>query len=225
MRKSHLLAAIAGSALAAGLVVLTALGQNPTRPPVRIQDPSPRIALLDIDYIFKNYAGFTARKDALEDEMKRATDQVTAQTKVIRSMVEQLQDVPAGSIEYKQLDEQIAKKRADLQVQVEMQRKDFLKQKANIYYIVFQEIEQEVNYFVGQYNISLVLRFDGEQADREQPGDIGRYVSKQVIWYTPDLDITGIILDRLSKKSTPRMTNQPGPQSTRHGVLPPSSFK
>ena len=45
------------------------------------------------------------------------------------------------------MEEEIARREADLSVKVQLQRKEFLMREAKIYNTIYQEIEQEVDYY------------------------------------------------------------------------------
>jgi len=225
--KSHLFIAMTGCLLVAGLAVFTAPAQGPGVAGTPVA--SPRIAMLDVSYIFKEHAGFKARSAALEAEAEQAKQRMKQESESINNLVADLhegQRTKPGSQEVKDLEEMIAKRRADLQVQLQLQNKEFMLKEANIYHAVYQEIEREVDYFAKQNGIDAVLRFNGDPVEKGQPNQILRYVNKQVVWFAPDLDITKIILDRLNMRygGGTRQTanpNDPG-QRSRHGVPAPS---
>lgn len=223
MRKSHLLFAVLGCAVIAGLVVYSATAQGPGRPSASPRTAVPTIAMVDVGYVFKNHTGFKVMKDNLEAEMKQAADLFKQRDESIRKQMEQLKDMPAGTAAYKQLEESIAQSRADLQIKFQLQQKEFAVKEANIYHTVFQAIEQEVAYVARQNGVSAVFRFNGDPVDAGEPGNIIRNVNKQVVWFDePALDMTPEILRRLNLKGGTQTANpsQPGQRGS-SGVRPP----
>ena len=84
MTKSHLVAAIAGCLLIAGLAVFTATAQQgPGRAVTGAQAAVPRIAMLDVNYIFKNHTGFKARTAALRTEAEQAQKRIKDEREAI----------------------------------------------------------------------------------------------------------------------------------------------
>jgi len=220
--KSHLLAAICGSLLVAGLAAFTAPAQGPARPVAAPQVSAPRIAMLDISYVFKNHTGFKARTAAMQAEVDQARDRLKQEEEAIRKDLAQLQDLQntkPGSQECKQLEEMVTRRRADLEVQLRLMNKEFAVKEANIYQAIYQEIEQEVGYYAGQNGITAVMRFNGDPVEKDHPDEVLRNVNKQVIWFAQGLDITPVILERLNRKwnGTPQVGSNPGRPS---GQLP-----
>ena len=220
MTKSRLALTAAAAVLASSLAVSTALSQQP-RTTAPMMGAQPRatggaIALLDVSLIFKNHGRFKAMMAEMENDVKRAEEQMKAERDTIRALSERLKEFRAGSPEYKQLEEQVAKRQSDLQVQVALQRKEFLQRESKIYHMVYMEVEQEVAYFAQQNGIAVVLRHSGDQVEGSDPNDVLRDINKQVVWSASGLDITQPILDRLNSRSVAPAVN-PGPAS-RPGV-------
>jgi len=98
-----------------------------------------------------------------------------------------------------------------LNVRFQLQKKEFSKTEAKIYYMVYQEIQQEVDAFAQANGIAVVLKFKSEQADAEKPDEVLTELNKPVIWYARNLDITPIILESLNRRAlqTERPSNGP----------------
>jgi Skp family chaperone for outer membrane proteins len=199
--KTHLLAAISGCLLAAGLAVFTAVAQTgPARGATAPQGAAPRVAMLDVSYIFKNHTGFKAQTAQMRAQVDQAKARMKGEEEALTKMIQALKNMQPGSAEYKQLEEQTARRRADAQIQLQLQNKEFMVKEANIYHDIYQEIEADVAYFAQQNGIDAVLRFNGDPVEKDQPNQILRNVNKQVVWFSQGLDITPNILDRLNKR-------------------------
>jgi Skp family chaperone for outer membrane proteins len=222
VRKSYLLFAVLGCAMIAGLVVYSATAQGPGRPAASPQMAAPTIAVVDVGYIFKWHTGFKAMKDSLEAEMKQAADLFKQRAETIDKQVTQLKGMPPGTEAYKQLEESVAKSRADLQIQYQLQQKEFAVKEANIYHTVFQAIEKEVGYVARQNGVIAVFRFNGDPVDPGEPANIIRNVNKQLIWFDTALDMTPEIVRRLNLKNGTQTANPSLPgQRSGVGVRPP----
>jgi Skp family chaperone for outer membrane proteins len=169
------------------------------------------IALIDIGVIFKNLTRFKAHMSDLQADMERAEQQMKKERDSLRDLSERLNAYKAGTVEYKQLEEEITKRSADLNVRFQLQKKEFAKTEAKIYYMVYQEIQQEVDAFAQANGIAVVLKFKSEQADAEKPDEVLTELNKPVIWYARNLDITPIILESLNRRAlqTERPSNGP----------------
>lgn len=223
MRKSRLLTVVAGCLLIAGLAVLTALAQQGTGGRMAAsQMATPQIAFVDIGYVFKNHPGFQGRKASLEAEMKRASEGLNQERETIRKMREDLKSMQPGSEEYKQLDEISTKRAADLQVQFQLQQKEFAIKESNLYFTVYQEIAQEVGYLASQNGFSAVLYVDGDTPDKDRMAQVQAFVNKQTVWFDQRLDITPEIVSRLERKYGVQPGATGTTQRTRSGVPAPS---
>jgi Skp family chaperone for outer membrane proteins len=211
VKKSYLWVALAAGLLST--VFSASMAQQPARPAAAPQGnvrPS-GIALLDINAIFKEHAGFKARLEQLEQEVKRAESQVKSERDTIKQLSEQLKDLREGSPEFKDLEQRLTERQAAMQVRVRLQQKEFMKQEAKVYHTAYQEIEQEVASVAAAYNIAVVLRYSGDQVDAENPDAILRDINKSVVWSAQSLDLTPIILERLKRRMVPGMTPPAAP--------------
>ncbi len=223
MKSSRLMAVMAAGLLSFSLIGSQAFAQGaPPRQGVSPQAVSaPNIVLLDISYIFKNHPRFKAMMDEMKSDVERTESDVNRERDTIRKLVEQLDTFHKGSQDYKAMEEEIARKQADLTVKVQLQRTQFLEREAKIYHTVYQEIEQEVNYYCSSKGIDMVLRFNGDPVDVNKPDSVLSYINKPVVWYDKNRDITPIILDSLAKRSgVPAAGTQIGRPPVRPGTNP-----
>jgi len=207
------LMAVTAVLLSFSLIGSQAVAQGvPARQPVAMQPGSaPNIALLDVSYIFKNHPRFKAMMEEMKSDVEQAETNVNKERDTLRKLVEQLDTFRKGSPDYKAMEEEIARKEADLTVKVQLQRKDFLQREARIYHTVYQEISQEVDYYCANKGIDMVLRFNGDPVDVDKPDSVLSYINKPVVWYDKSRDITPIILDALIKRGgAPAAGNQLG---------------
>lgn len=157
------------------------------------------IALLDVTYVFKNHARFKALMAELQADVDAAEASVKKDQGNLKALAERLEGYRAGTPEYKQLEEELAKRQSDMAVQVQLQKKDFLQREAKIYHNVYQELMQEVDYYAANNGIALVMRFNGDTVDASKPEDVLRDINKPIVWYPKDRDITPFILQRVNR--------------------------
>ncbi len=161
--------------------------------------PSP-VAIIDLAYIFKNHSGFQSMKD----ELKKSVDMAQADLKNRRDQAQQLadqaQEYRPGTPEYKQLEATLAQKQADLNVQVALQKKTLMEREAKIYFTIYQEVLYEVKAYCQRTGIRLVLRFDGEPMNQDNPQQVVQQLNRQVVYSDQQIDITPAILDTLNRR-------------------------
>jgi Skp family chaperone for outer membrane proteins len=162
---------------------------------------STNIVLLDVPYIFKNYPRFKQMSEDFKNEVERIGTDFNRERDSLRKMAEKLDNFVKGSQDYKQLEEEIAKRDADLSVKVQLQKKTFLEREAKIYQTIYQEIEQEVNAYCVANNVDIVLKFNGEPVDINKPDSVLNNINRDVVWYSQNRNITLVILDSLNRRN------------------------
>jgi Skp family chaperone for outer membrane proteins len=209
--KFKILAVAAVIASAVCFAATASLAQQPG-PAQPSQGVSAQVALLDIGYVFKQNAHFQALKEGLKLEMQRADASLKAERDEIVERAKGLKEFSVGTPDYKSLEAEVAKHQAELQVKVQLTKKELMMKEAKIYHEIYNEIYQEVEAKAQTYGFVAVMQFDGERADTENPESIMREISKPMIWYNPGLDITPEVLKRLNMRSagTANSTSRPG---------------
>ena len=192
MTKSQLFAAVVGCLVVLSLAVADAPAQVPA---------GQRIALLDISYIFKNHTRFKTMMEEMKADMERAQAAMNKEREAIQKLGEQLKGMPTGTAEYKQLQQHVATRTADLNVQAQLQRQEFLLRETKIYHTVYKEVQQVVDYYSKDNGIGLVLRFNGDPVDPDDPENVLRYINGDVIWFAQGMDITPVILQHLNGRA------------------------
>ena len=199
-------------AILAVVFSLTCLGSLvEAQGPVAPQSAGARMALLDVGRIFKNHQRFKVMMDEMKADVERAEANVKAQRETIGKLAERLQEFHKGTPDYKNMEEELAKRQADLQVMVTLQKNEFLQKEAKIYHSVYQEILQATDYFCKQNRVDIVLKFNADKVDAERPDSVLTWINKPVVWYASDLDITDAILQDLNRSAPQaRSASKPG---------------
>jgi Skp family chaperone for outer membrane proteins len=211
-------AALAVVVLSLGCFVALAIAQGPVRPvagqPMPGQPAAGQtVALLDVTYIFKNHARFKAEMEQMREDVKHAGDSVKSQQEKLAKLADDLKNYRSGTPEYKAAEEQLANGQAKLSVDVQRQKKEFLQAEAKIYHNVYQEILQVTDYYCKQNGIDMVIKFNGDPVDVDQPDSVLAYINKPVVWYQTRFDITPDILKLLNRApANPGTASRPGVQ-------------
>jgi Skp family chaperone for outer membrane proteins len=174
------------------------------------------VAVIDVASIFKKHNRFNGAMQDIKKDIEDFDTFVRAEQNKMKSLAEQLQTFRAGTVEYKQKEEEIARMTSEMQVKIAMKRKEFLEQEARVYYHVYREIEQSVQNFSIRNRIGLVLRYNGDDMKEDDRASVLQGVNRAVV-FQRDLDITTFILEDLNRGTvTPPSTATPprptGPQ-------------
>ena len=188
-----------------------------------------QVAIVDLTYIFANHVRFKALVEQMRHDVETAEADLKTSKEAIEKAAEKIDDFNRNSPEARQLEEELAKRQADLQVQVNIQKRNFMEQEAKIYLSIYREVLDHVKYHSERAGYKLVLRFNGDPLDGEDLQGVMQQLNRQVVYYDRTIDITPIILDACNaNEGAPRPNRQPtgpigakpaGPAKTQ-GVLP-----
>lgn len=180
--------------------------------------PGQTIALLDVTYIFKNNTRFKSEMERMKGDVQRVEGEFKAKGDKLKKQAEDLQNYAKGSPDYKAREEALVTEQTRLTVDFQRQKKEFLQNEASIYNEVYKEILRVTDYYCKQNGIDMVMKFNGDPADPDQPDSVLAYINKPVVWYQPRLDITLAVLTQLNG----RAPVNPGP-AARPGVNMPAT--
>ena len=170
------------------------------------------IAVVDVSYIFKNYQQFRSSMDAMKKEMESAEGELKAERGQVQTREEQRTSFKVGSPEFKKIDEDIARLKAEFNLKAGRIRKDFLEREAKVYYQTYLEVSNMVKYYAQQHSIGLVLRFNGDLVDPNRRESVLRAINDPIV-HQNNIDITPDILALLNR----------GDGATAGGVAPTAS--
>jgi hypothetical protein len=103
-----------------------------------------------------------------------------------------------GSPEFKQLDESLARLKAEFSIKQGTVRRDFLEKEALVYYTSYNQVSAAVKAYADKNNIGMVLRFTGDDeiADKSATPDreaVMRLIMQPII-HQNHIDITPDVL-------------------------------
>jgi Skp family chaperone for outer membrane proteins len=205
------------TALAAGLSVVHVAAPFAA---AQQRQGAPQIALVDLAYIFQNHVRFKALSEDLRRDVEAAEGELKNNKASLTKMAEQLEGYNRNSPEYRQLEEDIAKRSADIQVQVNKQKRDFFEQEAKMYYTVYKEVMEQVQYYSDKHGILLVMRFNGDPYDENDPQALQKELNKAVLYHNKMIDITPIILDAVNPPRSTHPASAPVSNRPPHQGVP-----
>lgn len=159
------------------------------------------IAVVDVSYIFKNYQQFRASMESMKNEMTSAEGELKAERGQVQAREEQRASYKVGTPEFKKIDEEIARLKAEFNLKAGRIRKDFLEREAKVYYQTYLEVSKIVKYYAQQHDIGLVLRFNGDQVDPNRRESVLRAINDPIV-HQNNIDITPDVLALLNRGNT-----------------------
>jgi Skp family chaperone for outer membrane proteins len=171
------------------------------------------MAVVDVSYIFKSYAKFTQQIEGLKEQMKTADADLKVVVDQLAAKEQQRDGFKPGTAEFKQIDEQLARDKADFSIKQGTVRRDFLEREAKIYYTTYAEVSAAVKFIAERNNIGMVLRFNGDPIDPQQREDVMRAIMQPIVFQS-NIDITPDVLALLNRGAAPPAAQQAQPPRT-----------
>lgn len=161
------------------------------------------IAVVDIGNIFKNHTGFKAEMEKMKEEVQQFEEQLRARHQAITTERERLNQFRPGTPDYEKLERSLADKTAQLQIDTQLKKKEFLQRESKVYFLVYQEVTAAVRDFADQKGIDLVVRYSSDKIDPDDRGSVLQGVNQDIVYHN-NLDITRDILARVNRASVAR---------------------
>ncbi len=171
-----------------------------------------QIAVIDLRYVFDNHQRYKQQVEQLRLRVQAAEAELNKQREHIRKLIRERNKYKVDSAQYKQLDAEIAQRRAQVEAQFQLQQKDFLREEARIQLQVYNEIQAEVQSFAQRNRLVIVIQFNGKQPKDTTPREVVRYVNRLVVYHHPGIDITRQIVQSLNARvaRNPQQPIRPG---------------
>lgn len=178
-----------------------------------------RMAVIDIGHIFDNHPSYKARIAGIDEEMKRAEEQINARREGLLKEIEVLRNLVENSADYKAKEEEIAKEESRLKLEFGRREKGFAEQKAQVVYDIYNQLQQVVSAFAEHNGIDLVIRYSRKQKemDPKRPQSVIEGINREVVFHRATIDMTDSVLDYIKQQSA----GQAAPQSAQGGAAQP----
>ncbi len=211
------------SAVAAAIFAMYFAWGSFTSSPASAQPPAgqslqPYVYLVDMNYIFKKHVRLAAERKELTAEADKLQKDFEEQMRGVQERAKQLAPgslLKPGTDDYNRLEEQLNKEKATIQTSIQHKRREFILRESHMLFNAYTEISQEVRAYCEQHGIAIVINFNGDQMNAENPEEIARGISRQVVYYNKALDITPYILPRFVRDVPVNPANAFVPPTTR----------
>ncbi len=172
--------------------------------------PEAAIALIDLKYVFDHDPGFQRAKSELDIEVKLAETMAALRKASIEKLAKDRQKHSPGSEEYRGLDRLLTQETAELSIQVELWKKQFVRREAELYHETYQRVQSLLDAYVEEQGISVVLRFNRtEVEDKGDAREVAVLLNRPIVAYKKPADITDEILRRLEKAPASSVVRRP----------------
>ena len=173
-----------------------------------------KVGLIDMEFVFKNYKKFETLREDLKVEITQSEDQAKDMQKEIVELQQKLKELKEGGAEYTKLEQLAVKKAAEFENFRRQMSREFLKKESQIYLQVYNEVSRMVEKYATHFNYTLIIRFNREDLDTENPQALLQGMNRQVVYYRANEDITTPVLESLNKRLNPEAAPSKGPART-----------
>ena len=158
-----------------------------------------KVGLIDMAFVFKSYLKFESLREELKVEIAESEDKAKQMQKDIADGQQQLKQFTEGAPEYTKVEKQLVQKAADFENFRRQMSRTFLKKESQIYLQVYNEVSIMVEKYAKHYDYTLIMRFNREDLETDNPQALLQGMNRQVVYYRNDDDITKPILDSLNR--------------------------
>lgn len=166
-----------------------------------------KVGIIDIGLVFKSHPTFSKKLEALKlkaDQFKSSSLQ--RQQNLMRS-AEALKQFKPGSTEYRELESRLAQQSAGMEVADKNTMRELMKEEAQLHYFTYQEINRAVSEYCEPLQIKLVLRYNSQEMDPQNPATVMQKVNSSVVFHQPQNDLTQTIIARLTQMNSTAAAN------------------
>lgn len=190
-------------ALLAGVLALSgdAWSQSGEKPADKPAANIPhKVGLIDMAFVFKNYKKFEQLREDLKAEIASNEEKAKAMQADVVALQKTLKDFTEGSEQYTKTEKIMVQKMADFEGFRRQMQREFLKKESGIYLQVYNEVSDMVERYATHFKYTLIIRFNRDELDSDNPQALMQGMNRQVVYYRADDDITKPVLDSLNKK-------------------------
>lgn len=205
MKRCRSLVVLALTVITTGVPTMGRGGDKADTPAV----PAPVVAVVDLGYLFENYAPVRARMAEITAEAQRRQEEVKEEQAELLALAKKIDETPKGSPEYRAMVERLERTIGETRGNPTAQqardegRPTCQQRQAAVYHETYELFRQEIADYAKANQIAVVIRHNRTPIDEKNPQDVLRGVNAQVVWIAPGRDITPVILQRVNGKAGP----------------------
>lgn len=159
-----------------------------------------RVGLIDMAHVFKHYEKFEYLREDLKVKITESEGQAKQMAETIKSLQAKMKEHKEGSPEFGEMEQRLAKGSAEFETFRRSTQREILKEESAIYHQVYMEVADAVKKYSKYYGYTLVLRFNSEDLNPEDPQGLIQGMNRQVVFFQEEDDMTTSVLQHLNDK-------------------------
>ena len=162
-----------------------------------------KVGLIDMAKVFKEYKKFKVLREDLKGEIAQSDQKIKEMAAKLQQLKAEAETFNAGTPEYVKREQEMTKLQANFQAFRANAQREFLRKESQIYKTVYLEATDVVKKYAEYYKYTLVIRFNGEKLNTEDPKQLIQSLNRQVVYHRPEDDITESVLEYLNRRYSP----------------------
>ncbi len=187
------------TALACSLAVASpAMAQQAATAPAK--DAGAKIGLIDMAKVFQNYEKFKDLTEGLNAEAKARMEERKKIADQAKKIAEEIKAFKQGTPQYIELEAKFAQLQSQFAAQEKLDGVNYNRQQADVFEKTYVEVTNVVGVYAKHFGFTLVVRFNSEPLDAENPQKLTSGLNKLVIFHRPQDDITDAVVEYLNRQ-------------------------
>lgn len=159
-----------------------------------------KVGLIDMAYVFKNYKKFEYLREDLKATIAQSETKAKEMAESIKALQAEMKELKEGSQEFGAKEQKLAKASAEFETFRRSTQREILKEESAIYHTIYMEVADAVKKYSKYYGYTLVLRFNREDLNPEDPQGLIQGMNRQVVFHQEEDDMTNSVLEHLNSK-------------------------
>jgi outer membrane protein len=159
-----------------------------------------KVGLIDMAHVFKNYKKFESLREELKGQIAGSEDQAKEMAGKIKKLQDELKTLKEGSDDFTKKEQAMNKLALDFDSFRKSTQREILKAESEIYHQVYMEVSDAVRKYSKYYGYTLVLRFNREELNKDDPQGLIQGMNRQVVFHRDEDDMTESVLVHLNEQ-------------------------
>jgi len=160
------------------------------------------VCIVDMAKVFKNHPTFNQNLAKLQQDAELLKQTVNGKKGQLIARREQLNTLDANSQQFRNEESALAQAAAKLEVDAKNQIQQLSKREADLHFQTYEQVRQIIGNYCQQRGIQIVMTYSNEEVDLADPNSIMARVNSNVVYSTPNVDLTMMIIQGLAPART-----------------------
>ncbi|MBI1311503.1 OmpH family outer membrane protein [bacterium] len=177
-----------------------ALAQQATAAPAAAKDAATKIGLIDMAKVFQQYEKFKDLNEGLNAEAKARAEQRKNIAEEAKKIAEEIKAFKPGTPQYIELEAKFAQLQSQFAAQEKLDGVNYNRKQAEVFEKTYVEVSNVVSIYAKHFGFTVVIRFNSEPLDTEDPSKLASGLNKLVVFHRPQDDITEAVVEYLNRQ-------------------------